>query len=199
MLESSPSGVSAESRDRDVDSGAAMIGPGRPSHGPPLTTTLMLALGFHVVGTGDDVNPVPRRRIHIVVRGHIVAQKLSGPGGHTAPTRHMNARRPRSHRRGDRTGRCERSWSAVTSRRRDTSTRSAAAQAGSPPEIDCTAGWIMRRPVVEMAPPSIAIRRLTDEGGTQHCDRARSVSAFTRRRASEAKREERGRMRREAK
>src|SRR3977135_1438368 len=34
-------------------------------------------------------------------------------------------------------------------------------------EIDCTAGWIRRRPVVERAPTPIAIRRLTDERGAQ--------------------------------
>jgi hypothetical protein len=39
-----------------------------------------------------------------------------------------------------------------------TSTRSAAARAGFRREIDSQAGLIERRPVVEMAPPIIAIR-----------------------------------------
>ena len=34
-------------------------------------------------------------------------------------------------------------------------------------EIDCTAGWIVRRPVVEMAQAVIAIRRSTDEQRAQ--------------------------------
>jgi hypothetical protein len=48
-----------------------------------------------------------------------------------------------------------------------TPTRSAAARAGLRREIDSQAGWIERRPVVEMAPPVIVIRRLTDERRTQ--------------------------------
>jgi hypothetical protein len=36
-----------------------------------------------------------------------------------------------------------------------------------PSEINCTAGWIRRRSVVEMALPVIVIRWLTDERGAQ--------------------------------
>jgi len=54
-------------------------------------------------------------------------------------------------------------WSAL----RAMATRSAAARAGLRREINCTAGWIERRPVVEMAPPVIVIWWSTDERRAQ--------------------------------
>jgi hypothetical protein len=64
---------------------------------------------------------------------------------------------------------------------RATSTRSAAARAGFRREIDSQAGWIERRPVVEMAPPIIAIRRLTDERRAQTRDASARVRVLAER------------------
>jgi hypothetical protein len=59
---------------------------------------------------------------------------------------------------------------------RATSTRSAAARAGLRREIDSQAGWIVRRPVVGMALPDIAIRPSTDERRAQARVRKRACS-----------------------
>jgi c(7)-type cytochrome triheme protein len=68
---------------------------------------------------------------------------------------------------------------------RAAATRSAAARAGLRREIDSQAGWIKRRSAVEMAPPVIAIRWLTDERRAQPRVRKRACPRSHQRRSGQ--------------
>jgi len=95
------------------------------------------------------------------IASHRIASHRVASRGHANAQRRGAERQPR--------GRCFARSSATDLRRgvSRSSTRSAAARAGSPSEIDCTAGWWVVGESWRWHRRTVSIRRSTDERGTQ--------------------------------